>query len=112
MATKNPIRIESKIMFINIEFDIKTINVNTTVLKQICVYKNEDGTLGYDVDTMEYKNLEVMGNKISNDFRERDTSIEHLKNAGIDIIKMIEDASQEVLTPARIKNILKTVNLD
>jgi len=113
MATKNPIRIESKSLFINIEFDVEIPNqVSSTICKQICVFKNEDGTIGHEVDTHDYQNLVVMGKPASTDYRERNEFITTLKEVGIDVYKMLESASEEVLTPARIKNILKTVNLD
>ena len=65
-----------------------------------------------DKDSLEYKNLMVMGKAVSENYKERNEFITTLKEVGIDVYEMLESASEEVLTPARIKNILKTVNLD
>ena len=112
MATKNPIKIVSKTMFINVEFDVELPQISTTLCKQICVYKNDDGTLGYEVDTHEYRDLMFMGKAAPTDYKEKQVWDEKLKSIGINIYKIIEEVASEILTPARIKNIVKTVNLD
>lgn len=99
--------IESKIMFINILTPVEVGQVKATILSQVIVTADEDGTLDHDFDQVNVENVTYMGAAVDNSYKGFSAFCDFHKTMGIDISKLLNDEVEKVLTKEVRSQIIK-----
>ena len=94
-------KIESKLVMINVKNNI-TIGVNDAitldVIHQVCLYKNTDGTIGHEIEIMDYENVKFLGMDIDSGYKGFRDFKEQMLKFGIDVDELINKAEIGLIT--------------
>ena len=94
-------KIESKLVLINVKNSI-TVGTNNAitldVIHQVCLYKNEDDTIGHDIDLMDYENIKFLGMDIDNGYKGFRDFKEQMLKFGIDIDELVDEECVGLIT--------------
>jgi hypothetical protein len=94
-------KIESKCVMINVKNSI-TVGTNNAitldVIHQVCLYKNEDNTIGHDIDLMDYENIKFLGMDIDNGYKGFRDFKEQMLKFGIDVDELISKKEDGLIT--------------
>jgi hypothetical protein len=94
-------KIERKLVMINVKNSIAvgTNNAITLdVIHQVCLYKNEDNTIGHDIDLMDYENIKFLGMDIDNGYKGFRDFKEQMLKFGIDVDELIFKKEDGLIT--------------
>jgi hypothetical protein len=94
-------KIERKLVMINVKNSIAvgTNNAITLdVIHQVCLYKNEDNTIGHDIDLMDYENIKFLGMDIDNGYKGFRDFKEQMLKFGIDVDELISKKEDGLIT--------------
>ena len=87
-------KIESKLVMINVKKSI-TVGENNAitldVIHQVCLYKNEDDTIGHEIEPLEYENIKFLGMEIDKGYKGFREFKEQMLKFGIDVDELIEE---------------------
>ena len=87
-------KIESKLVMINVKNNI-TIGANDAitldVIHQVCLYKYTDGTIGHDIDLVDYENIKFLGMEIDKGYKGFRDFKEQMLKFGIDVDELIDE---------------------
>lgn len=99
--------IESKVVFINVNIPVEIGSVKATVVTQIIVHKNEDGSNRGESEVIDYTDISFMGMPIDNGYDGFKKFKSHMDGMGVDINDILDRASEEILTKEEIDIIVK-----
>jgi hypothetical protein len=87
-------KIESKLVMINVKNSI-TVGVNNAitldVIHQVCLYKNEDDTIGHEIEPLDYENIKFLGMEIDKGYKGFREFKEQMLKFGIDVDELIDE---------------------
>lgn len=96
-------KITSKTLMVNIENDITLANgmIKLTVEHQACLYEIKDGSVGVDIDLMDWNNIEFMGMPV------KDIKIfkTHLSGLGVDFNEMMDNECSGLFSDGDIEKL-------
>ena len=96
-------KITSKTLMVNIVNDITLANgmISLTVEHQVCLYENKDGSVGVDIELMDWPNIEFMGMPVT------DVKIfkTHLSGLGVNFNKMLDEECSELFNIEAIETL-------
>jgi hypothetical protein len=94
-------KIESKLVMINVKNSI-TIGANDAitldVIHQVCLYKNEDDTIGHDIDLVDYENIKFLGMEIDKGYKGFRDFKEQMLKFGIDVDELVDEECVGLIT--------------
>ena len=101
-------RIKRKSVTLNVENDITTGHgaIKFTATYQICVYKEDNGELEWDVDVMDFKNVTFMGMPISDDLESFEKFKIKMAELGVDVDMMINEACCGIVDEAYVHELI------
>ena len=99
--------IESKVIFINVNVPIEIGSVKATVVTQIIISENEDGSKLGESEIMDYTDISFMGMPIEGSYNGFKKFQSHMESMGVDINDILDKASEEILTKEEIDVIVK-----
>lgn len=93
--------ITGKTLMINVEHNL-TIGTNDAitldVIHQVCLYENKDGSIGCDIDLIDFDNIKFLGISIENGYMGfRDFKDQMLK-FGINVEELIDEKCVGIIT--------------
>ncbi len=94
-------KIESKLVMINVKNSI-TVGTNNAitldVIHQVCLYKNEDDTIGHDIDLVDYENIKFLGMEIDKGYKGFRDFKEQMLKFGIDVDELVDEECVGLIT--------------
>ena len=87
-------KIESKLVMINVKNSI-TVGENNAitldVIHQVCLHQIHDGTIGHDIDLVDYENIKFLGMEIDKGYKGFREFKEQMLKFGIDVDELIDE---------------------
>ena len=95
-------KISGTTLMVNVENDLEIGPLKVKTIHQVCVYGKTDGTVGTDVDLMDYTDVTYMGVKIDSDYKNWSKFCAFHKEMGIDFEERIKEEADNVINQQSI----------
>lgn len=93
-------KIKSRTLQVVFEHDVTVGNgaITATIEHQAFVFLNREGDIDVDLEFSDVKNIKFMGNVIEDGYKHYDKFVASMKDIGVDVVKMFDDAAAELIT--------------
>ena len=100
-------KVTNKTVMLNVEHQIAIGNdaITATVIHQICFSKGENGEVVTDVEFMDITDIEFLGIKIDNGYREFQKFKSQMNEMGIDVNALIDEECVGLITTRDIQKL-------
>ena len=100
-------KVTSKVVMLNVEHQIAVGNdaITATVIHQVCLSKGEEDEIFVDVDLMDITDIEFLGIKIDNDYKEFRKFKSQMSEMGVDVDALINEECVGLITTSDIQKL-------
>jgi len=100
-------KVTSKLMMLNVEHQIAVGNdaITATVIHQICLSKGEEDEINVDIDLMDITDIEFLGIKIDDGYKEFQKFKSQMNEMGVDVDDLIDEECVGLITTGDIQKL-------
>jgi len=100
-------KVTSKLMMLNVEHQIAVGNdaITATVIHQICLSKGEEDEINVDIDLMDITDIEFLGIKIDDGYKEFQKFKSQMNEMGVDVDALIDEECVGLITTGDIQKL-------
>jgi len=100
-------KVTSKLMMLNVEHQIAVGNdaITATVIHQICLSKGEEDEINVDIDLMDITDIEFLGIKIDDGYKEFQKFKTQMNEMGVDVDGLINEECVGLITTGDIQKL-------
>jgi hypothetical protein len=94
-------KITSKTLMISFEHDVTVGNNNAieaTLMHQVWLYENKDGSIGHDLEFIDVDNVKFLGIPIEGGYQGYKKFKTQMKELGVDVEKLMDEAASKLIT--------------
>lgn len=105
-------KVTAATLMVNVENKIEVGPLKLTAIHQVCLYEKKDGSIGHDVDLIDYTDITYMGMRIDGRYENYENWKKFTtfhKEMGIDFDKLIVEESDNLLTEQNIKRVVSDI---
>ena len=100
-------KVTSKVVMLNVEHQIAVGNdaITATVIHQVCLSKGEEDEINVDVDLMDITDIEFLGIKIDDGYKEFQKFKSQMNEMGVDVDALINEECVGLITTGDIQKL-------
>jgi len=101
-------RITSKTFQVSFEHDVKVGNndaIEATLVHQIFLYENKDGSISYDLEFVDVDKVKFLGIPIESGYQGYKKFKTQMLELGIDVEKLMDEAASKLVTDENINEL-------
>ena len=100
-------KVTSKLVMLNVEHQIAVGNdaITATVIHQVCLSKGEEDEIFVDVDLMDITDIEFLGIKIDDGYKEFQKFKTQMNEMGVDVDTLINEECVGLITTGDIQKL-------